>query len=133
MALTSADRLMAPAVATSLASLDLADEDSAAAKLAERYATELDQAAAIATHADRVLRLATETGDEDLIEQVQALRNRLTARTALENLGPKLEVLLNDLGATPMARAKLIKLSPPAQAAPTDTSWLGAMRGPHSA
>lgn len=127
MALTSADRLLAPAVAETLQALHLGVTDQAAAKLAERYAVELDQAAAIAAHADRVLKLAGEADDPDLLEQVTALRNRLTARSCVADLGPKLAALLGELGATPMSAAKRARLLPSAEP-DGDADWLTDMR-----
>lgn len=105
--LQSADRLLAPAVAESLAELDLEAEDAAAAKLADRYARELDQAAAVAAQAERVLKAADE--DPELAELVAALKQKLSARSAVENLGPKLLATLDALGATPKARAAASK------------------------
>lgn len=122
MALTSADRLLAPAVAETLTALHLGVTDQAAAKLAERYAVELDQAAAIAAHADRVLKLAGEADDPDLLEQVTALRNRLTARSCVADLGPKLLAVLDEVGGTPLGRARIAKLAPAGKAGPVPGS-----------
>ncbi len=64
--------LLAPAVAETIAALDLKPEDTAAALLARRYAKAIDD------------------GDGD----------------TLSWLGPKLLTVLEQLGATPAARAK---------------------------
>jgi hypothetical protein len=112
--LQSADRLLAPAVTASLAVLDLPPEDQAAGKLAESYARSLDQAAAVEAQADKVLRAvsAGPDADPDLVELVSALRSKLSARSALADLGPKLTALLVELGATPKARAAMAKGKP---------------------
>jgi hypothetical protein len=107
-ALASADRLLAPAVAASLAALDLPEEDEAAARLADVYARALDSAAGMEAAARKVLRDAA-GGDEDLLARVDALTQALAARTALVQLGPKLESVLAQLGATPKGRAALGK------------------------
>lgn len=120
-----ADRLLAPAVTATLDALDLPDTDQAAAKLAESYARALDQAAAIEGQAERVLRDAGKSGDEDLIERVEALVAKLGARSALVTIGPKLESVLVELGATPKARAALAKVQP---VAPAGGGALAAMR-----
>lgn len=106
--LQSADRLLAPAVTASLAALDLADEDQAAAKLAESYARALDSAAGMESQARKVLRDAAGT-DEDLMARVEALATALSARKCLAEIGPKLTAVLVELGATPRARAGLSK------------------------
>lgn len=123
--LTAADRLLAPAVAEMLGALELAPEDVAAAKLAGAYARELDGAAAVAAQAARVLRDAASSDDADLVEQVRALANQLSARAALANIGPKLHALLADLGATPKGRAGLKK----GAGAPSGGGKLAALRG----
>jgi hypothetical protein len=75
--LRSADELLAPAIAETIASLDLKPEDAAAARVAERYAAVIDAAK----------------------DQAYAMRW----------LGPLLLDALEELGATPAARAKLTK------------------------
>lgn len=105
--LASTDRQLAPAVLEALDGLDLAPEDAALSKLAEKYAREVDGAQAAAAQADKVLREIDD--DPDTAELVGALRAKLGARTALENLGPKLLAALESLGASPKARAGLGK------------------------
>lgn len=121
--LQAADRLLAPAVAASLAVLDLPDEDQAAARLADTYARAIDEAKAAERWADKVL--AKVDAESDTFDEVKALRLKLTARSALADLGPKLTALLVELGATPKARAAMAK-GKPAQTAP-DPSAAGLM------
>lgn len=104
----SADRLLAPAVTASLAALNLPAQDGAASRLAEQYARALDSAAGMEAQARKVLRDAA-GGDEDLLLRVEALTQALGARQALVQLGPKLESVLAQLGATPKGRAALAK------------------------
>ncbi|PRX48673.1 hypothetical protein B0I33_104491 [Prauserella shujinwangii] len=101
--LQSAERLLAPAVAETLESLELQPEDAAVSKLAERYAREIDGASAAAAQAEKVLREVGE--DPDTAELVAALKAKLGARSAMESLGPKLLAALDALGASPKARA----------------------------
>lgn len=97
-----ADRLIEPAVQASIDALDLEDADQAVAKLALRYARELDQASAVAAQAGRVLdRISS---DSDDFELVSALKAKLSARSAVENIGPRLLNALDAIGATPKAR-----------------------------
>lgn len=71
----SADGLLSPAVAATLAALPLEDKDNAAARLATVYASEIDAA--------------------DAEARAEVLRD----------LGPRLLAALDALGATPKARA----------------------------
>lgn len=105
--LQAADRLLAPAVAETLDKLELGAEDRAVAKVAERYAREIDQADAAAAQAEKVLRAIGD--DPDLHELVSALKAKLSARVAVSDLGPKLVAALNELGASPKARAAVGK------------------------
>lgn len=75
--LVPADRRLGPAVAETISALSLTPQDAAAARLAERYAREVDDA-------------------EDPAEM-------------LDRLGPKLLSALVQLGATPAARAAVLK------------------------
>lgn len=111
-ALQAADRLLLPAVQSSLAALALSDEDQAAARLAESYARALDSAAGMEAQARKVLRDAA-GGDEDLLARVEALTQALAARTTLVQIGPKLESVLAQVGATPKGRAALAKKREP--------------------
>jgi hypothetical protein len=105
--LSNADRQLAPAVAATLGALNLADVDTAAAKLAETYARAIDQAKAVESWADAVLRKVDH--DSDLYDEVRALKLKLLAKVALADLGPKLAAVLVELGATPKARAAMAK------------------------
>jgi len=105
--LQAADYTLAEAVAKTLDSLELQAEDAATARLAEKYARELDGAQATAAQADKVLRrLDSDEVDPETVDLVSALRGKLAARTALESLGPKLLATLDALGASPKARAQ---------------------------
>lgn len=108
MSLQPADRLVAPAVAETLAALELSPQDAGAARLAEVYAKALDRAGAIEAQADKVLRLV-DSEDPELAELVSALKAKLSAQTTLATIGPKLHDLLGSLGATPKARAAIVK------------------------
>lgn len=102
------ERQLYPAVVATLAALTVDPKDAAAAKLAETYARAIDGAKSVEASADAVLRRArseSDGEDDDLLEQVQALRNKLRAQTALVDLGPKLAAILVELQATPKARA----------------------------
>lgn len=79
--LRSADGLLATAVAATINELDLDDEDKAAAELAKHYAAAIDTDHCSECNADR----------------------------SLDTLGPKLLACLEALGATPSARARLVK------------------------
>lgn len=102
MGMESTDRQLTPSVLAALSGLDLAPEDVGVAKLVEKYAREIDAAQAAAAVADRALR---EIEDPEVAELVSALKAKLGARSALENLGPKLLAALESLGASPKARA----------------------------
>lgn len=104
-ALQAADGLVSSALAETLDGLDVTAADSAAVKLAERYAASLDQASGMQAAADRVLRAVD--GDEELTELVSALRQKVTAQGITERVGPKLLEVLDALGATPKGRARL--------------------------
>jgi hypothetical protein len=115
-------------VLDTLDALDLADEDKAAAKLAETYARALDEARSIEASANAILKRArseSEGDEDDLVEQVQALAAKLRARAALETLGPKLQAVLVELRATPRARAAG---QPKGGAAPSPQGALASFR-----
>lgn len=79
--------LISPAVSETLAALDLPALDTAAARLARSYAEQIDS--------------CTLAGEQ---------------AWALEKLGPKLLAVLNDLGATPRARAGRLPIGEGGQA-----------------
>jgi hypothetical protein len=109
MSVTSTDRLLGPAITETLDALDLLPEDAAAAQLARRIAQQLDDSAFAERAADKVLRAVVDrglvTGEE--MEALDALKRKLSARTAVADLAPKLLAVLIELGATRKARAAL--------------------------
>jgi hypothetical protein len=106
--------------------LELSAEDSGVSRLVELYARQLDQAAGAAAQADKVLRMV-DPEDVDLHELVSALKAKLAARVAVENLGPKLLAALDSIGATPKARAAVSKGG--ASRGPSKLASLRAARG----
>jgi len=99
--LRDVDDLLAPALATTIATLELTDEDAGVVKLAERYAATIDDAARIAAELDDL------DYTEDTAKRVAALAKRVDAMTVIAELGPKLLACLEQLGATPAARSRL--------------------------
>lgn len=95
------DDLLAPAVATTIAELELTDQDAAVVRLAERYAATIDDAAQIAAELDDM------DYHEDTVKRVAALSRRVDAQAVIADLGPKLLACLEQLGATPAARSRL--------------------------
>lgn len=107
------DRKITPAVESTLGTLALEPEDAALARLALGYARTIDQAAAIASAAQRI------PYDPDTAEQVKRLAARVSAHATMADLGPKLLAALDALGATPKARSATGKAgSLPAKANP---------------
>lgn len=103
---------MVEKVSASLDALTLDDEDQAAAELALVYATELDRAGIVRARADKAVRAVVEQGlDPDVYEMVTALRAKLSERECVDRIGRDLHALLNELGATPKARAAAGKKS----------------------
>jgi hypothetical protein len=127
MPLTSTNTSMSDAVSATVEALNLETIFVSTARLAVRYAQLLDGAEFAERAADRVLRAAERGDDVELVEEVRALRSKLSARAAASDLGPKLEALLTDLGATPAASAKLAKLRP-AEAPEQGDDWLSGLR-----
>lgn len=104
--LRDADELLGPALAATVRALEPLDKrDAAVVRLAERYAALIDTAANLAAAAERILELADE-GDVDVLGQLAALAARVERQTVLEKLGPKLLAALQQLQATPAARAR---------------------------
>lgn len=116
--LRDAADLLAPAVAETVAALQVAPEDAAAVRLAQRYAATIDRAAEIAADLDEI-----PPEDYDTEKLIRALRAKVEAQAVLAELGPKLLAALEALGATPAARAKL-----KAGGAPSAPSRLEALR-----
>ena len=93
-------------VEQTIAALPHEDVDSAAVELARAYARELDGAAAWRARADKAAERAHEDRDSEdpLLAEVDALRAKLSERTALVQVGKLLHALLAELQATPKAR-----------------------------
>lgn len=104
MMIDAAD-LLAPAVDEALGALVLAREDQAAAQLARAYARQIDGA----LRAEFLARQALEqVGDDPMTRAyIQELAAKVAAKELFDRLGPKLLAVLESLGATPYARARL--------------------------
>lgn len=101
--------------------LQAEDVDAAAVRLAQLYARQIDQAAAVAKLADQALYTAREDGDLEVVDMVAALRAKLGERLALDRLGARLTALLVELHATPKSR-------PVKPAAPEGSNVLAQLR-----
>lgn len=95
--------LILPGVHESVAELKLGPADEGMRRLAEQYASAIDDAQAIAREA---VRLA-ESAEGDREKALSALLKRLDAGSVLGELGPKLLAALESLGASPKARAAM--------------------------
>jgi len=83
--------------------------------LAQRYAEEIEHARAIRDESDLLMRRAIDEGHDGLYEQVKRLRRRIELAETVTKVGPLLNKALEDLLATPAARAKGgVKASPTA-------------------
>ncbi len=102
-------------VETTLAALALGDEDQAAAELTRLLAGHIDGAAAAAARADKALRMVETSGNDVLIELVQALKARVAEGATLDKLGARVLATLVELQATPKSRGA--KAAPPAPGA----------------
>lgn len=103
---------MLEAVEFTCAAMVAEDIDVAAVELAKLYAKQLDQAAIVRRQADKALREAEASGDETLIEQVSALRAKVSEQGCIDRIGQRLHNLLIELQATPKARGGT-KVGPP--------------------
>lgn len=103
----SAAGTMLAGVRATLDKLELRPEDEALKVLAAEYAATMDKAAAIAA------RLAKLPPDEDTAEELQRLKQRVSAQVTMSDLGPKLLAALDALGATPKARSAAGKPATP--------------------
>jgi hypothetical protein len=104
--LQDAAELLAPVVDEALGALVLAGEDRAAAALARSYARQIDEA----LRAEYLARQALEqVSKEDPLTRayIQELAAKVESKELLDRLGPKLLAVLESLGATPAARARL--------------------------
>lgn len=106
---------MLDSVEATLTALELDEIDKAAGELARTYARQLDIAAAVRGQADRAVIKAIKSGDEEVIEMMQALRAKLGERDTVDRIGRALAALLVELQATPKARGA--KAGPKRQAA----------------
>lgn len=111
-AITTAHKVL-PSVRRSLAQLKAEDkeQDAGLRTLAEVYATAIDQAAEMATAARQVVDKVDDPNDP--LEAPKRLMNALVkfaeGVAVLEQLGPKLQIALESLGASPRARAAMTK------------------------
>lgn len=96
------DDLVLPAVRDTIVGLDkeITPADAGAVRLAQRYAAAMDDAARVAAELDAIDPL-----DEDDAARIARLAAKVTVQAVLETLGPKLLAVLEQLGATPKARA----------------------------
>jgi hypothetical protein len=117
------DRLVVPALAETLAALNLGEVDKAAVRLAQRYARELDDAALISAKLTKALRELAAV-DVDLHDRFLTLAVRIEESAVAASIGPKLLAVLESLGATPAARSRLEKGGVP----DAGTSRLAALR-----
>lgn len=104
--LQSADKLLAPAVEETLAALEPGQVDTAAVRLAQRYARDIDEASLITADLEPVLRDVMAL-DPALHDRLLKLAVRIERTAVLASLGPKLLAALEQLGATPAARARV--------------------------
>jgi len=104
--LRSADQLLAPAVEQTLAALQPDTVDAAAVRLAQRYARDIDEASLITASLEPVLRELMAL-DPKLHDRLLPLAVRIERTAVLASLGPKLLAALEQLGATPAARARV--------------------------
>jgi hypothetical protein len=106
--LRDASELLWPALAETLASLDLGPEDAAARKLAQRYAQVID---------------GLPDGDEFTSSRAH------DQAWGLRWMGPLLLDCLTELGATPAARARVSKrIDAGGDSASTQPTWLDQQR-----
>jgi hypothetical protein len=105
------NHLLLPSVQESIAQLDEADasKDAGLRRLAEVYAAAIDEALDVAIDARS---LVADAMDEDNpLEIAKRLLNALVkysdSNAVLEQLGPKLQAVLESLGASPKARSQM--------------------------
>ena len=118
------------AVEEAVAALDLKPEDCAAVELGRHYAEQIDHAERMAAVADRAIRtlMKDDPDEEDHQKYVYALAAKVEAKELLDKLGPKLLAILEAVGATPAARAKL-KGGGPVATGPSQLDRLRQTRG----
>jgi len=103
--LRDADELVRPAVEKMLAALQPDQVDAAVVRLAQRYAHDIDEAHLIAASLEPVLREIMAL-DPKIHDRLLPLAVRIERTAVLASLGPKLLAALEQLGATPAARAR---------------------------
>ena len=92
-------------IETTVAALEPEQVDAGAVELLRAYARELDGAAAWRARADKLAKAAALRDPESaLAEEAEALRAKLSERTALVQVGRELHKLLAELQATPKSR-----------------------------
>lgn len=103
------DHKLLPAVRSTLAALvPVLADDAGLRKLAEQYASAIDDAQAAAIDARQLIEQC-KRGDLDLPRRMlNALEKYSDATSVLGELGPKLQSALESLGASPRARAAMI-------------------------
>ncbi|HEY0638703.1 MAG TPA: hypothetical protein VGD67_13720 [Pseudonocardiaceae bacterium] len=104
--------LLAPAVSETVQALPARPEDSAAVRLAERYAAQIDEAHQIAAELAEIV-----PAGDDQARRLDALTKRVEAHTVLSELGPRLLAVLVELGATPKARGQKAPAAGPSRLA----------------
>jgi hypothetical protein len=103
--LQDADELLYPAVAATIHALEPLDaRDSGTAKLALRYARDIDRAELVAAQLEKVLRQVAGL-DIDVYDRLLPLAVKIERTAVLATLGPKLLAALEQLGATPIVRS----------------------------
>ena len=101
------DHKLLPSVRQTLSELKSEPEDTGMRKLAEQYASAIDDAQAIAVDA-RALVEQTKRGEIELPRRMlNALEKYSDATNVLGELGPKLQSALESLGASPRSRAAI--------------------------
>jgi hypothetical protein len=103
------DHKLLPAVRETLAALvPVLADDTGLRKLAEQYASAIDEAQAVAIDARKLIEQC-KRGDLELPRRMlNALEKYSDSTSVLGELGPKLQSALESLGASPKARAAMI-------------------------
>ncbi len=105
------NHLLLPSVQESIQQLDAADsaKDAGLRRLAEVYAGAIDDAIDISLHAQELVAKAQDPDDDFDVPKrlLNALVKYSDANNVLEQLGPKLQAVLESLGASPKARHQM--------------------------
>lgn len=94
------------ALDTTLAALELADRDQAAAELARQLASEIDEAERAEYFAERALEKIDQDAEPEVADLIRVLRTKAGHRDAIVRVGQRLEAVLVQLQATPAAAGK---------------------------